>query len=123
MSQGVRMRRVLACAVAIGVAAVMPLRWGAASAQDKEPASAQNKERDKSRKAKWLADGGDPQRTSWQRDETAITPASAKSMKLLWTVQTDNEPRQLHNLFAPLIVSDVTTANGPREIAVVAGVS
>ena len=31
-------------------------------------------------------------------------------MKLLWTLQTDNQPRQLHNLFPPLIVSDVATA-------------
>ncbi len=27
-------------------------------------------------------------------------------MKLLWTVQTDNQPRQLHNLFPPLIASE-----------------
>ena len=44
-------------------------------------------------------------------------------MKLLWTLQTDNQPRQLHNLFAPLIVSAVATDAGPREIAVLAGVS
>ncbi|MDQ3211272.1 MAG: PQQ-binding-like beta-propeller repeat protein [Acidobacteriota bacterium] len=110
------MRRFFACAITIAVAAFMPLRWGGASAQD-------NSTRDKPRKANWLADGGDPQRTSWQKDEALITPASAKGMKLLWTVQTDNEPRQLHNLFAPLIVSEVTTANGPREIAILAGVS
>jgi hypothetical protein len=104
------MRRIFVCAVA-ALVAFAPLRWGAASAQEK------------SKKANWLSDGGDPQRTSWQRDETLITPASVKGMKLLWTVETDNQPRQLHNLFAPLIVSDVITAGGPREIAVLAGVS
>src|SRR3954464_1950825 len=76
-----------------------------------------------SKKANWLADGGDNARTSWQRDETLLSPTTVKGMKLLWTVQTDNQPRQLHNLFAPLIVSDVTTPSGPREIAVVAGIS
>jgi outer membrane protein assembly factor BamB len=75
------------------------------------------------KKANWLTDGFDPPRTSWQRNETLITKDTVKDMRLLWTVQTDNEPRQLHNLFAPLIVSDVATADGPREIAVLAGIS
>jgi len=74
-------------------------------------------------KANWLTDGGDNARTSWQPHETIISPTTVKNMKLLWTVQTDNLPRQLHNLFAPLIVSDVQTAAGPRELAIVAGVS
>jgi outer membrane protein assembly factor BamB len=104
------MRRIFVCAVTVLVA-FAPLRWGPASAQGKE------------KKANWLTDGGDSQRTSWQKDETLITTASVKGMKLLWTVQTDNQPRQLHNLFAPLIVSDVTTPDGPREIAILAGVS
>ena len=52
-----------------------------------------------------------------------ISKLTVKDMKLLWTLQTDNQPRQMHNLFPPLIVSDVQTAAGPEEIAVVAGVS
>jgi outer membrane protein assembly factor BamB len=75
------------------------------------------------KKANWLMDGFDSQRTSWQRNETLISPASVKTMKLMWTLQLDNQPRQMHNLFPPLIVSDVQTPAGPREIAVVAGVS
>src|SRR3982751_1525236 len=74
-------------------------------------------------KASWLTDGGDSQRTSRQRNETILSPASAKDMKLLWKIKLDNAPRQLHNLFAPLIVPDVATPNGPREMAIVAGVS
>ena len=74
-------------------------------------------------KANWLTDGGDHQRTAWQRNETLISKDSVKNMKLLWKLQLDNQPRQMHNLFPPLIVSDVTTAQGPKEIAVVAGVS
>ena len=73
--------------------------------------------------ASCLTDGGDPQRTSWQRNETILSPASVKGMKLLWKVKLDNAPRQLHNLFAPLIIPDVQTANPAREIAIVAGVS
>src|SRR6187399_209380 len=36
-------------------------------------------------RANWLMDGGDPQRTSWQKQETLLSPASVKNMKLLWT--------------------------------------
>ena len=58
-------------------------------------------------KANWLTDGYDPQRTSWQRNETLISPATLKDMRLVWKLQLDNQPRQLHNLYPPLIVSDV----------------
>ena len=44
-------------------------------------------------------------------------------MKLIWKLQLDNPARQLHNLFPPMIVSDVKTASGPKQIGVVAGVS
>lgn len=75
------------------------------------------------KKASWPTDGYDSERTSWQRDETLISPTSVRDMKLLWTVQTDNQPRQMHNLFAPLIVGDAMVGGSPREIAVVAGIS
>jgi PQQ-like domain len=74
-------------------------------------------------KANWMTDGGDPQRTAWQRNETIISRDTVKTMKLAWKLQLDNQPRQMHNLFPPLIVSDVTTPDGPKEIAVVAGIS
>lgn len=74
-------------------------------------------------KANWLTDGGDPQKTSWQKNETLISPATAKNMKLIWKLQLDNEARQMHNLFPPLIVSDVQTPQGKKQIGVVAGVS
>jgi outer membrane protein assembly factor BamB len=88
--------------------------WSAAPGAQSAPAAA---------KANWLMDGGDNARTSWQQHETIISPASVKNMKLAWTVQTDNAPRQMHNLFPPLIASDVQTASGPRDIAILAGVS
>ena len=61
-------------------------------------------------KASWPTDGYDVQRTSWQRHETLISPASVKGMKLVWKLKLDNASRQLHNLFPPMIVSDVRTA-------------
>jgi outer membrane protein assembly factor BamB len=74
-------------------------------------------------KASWLTDGYDAQRTSWQQHETILSPASVRDMKLLWTVQTDNKPRQMHNLFAPLIIGDLDVNGARREFAVVAGIS
>ena len=72
--------------------------------------------------ADWLTDGYDSKRTAWQRDERVISPANAKDMKLLWSIKLDNEVKQMHALFPPLIVEKVNTGSGPKEIAVVAGV-
>ena len=73
--------------------------------------------------ADWLTDGHDPQRTGWQRDETILTTSNVANLKLLWKIKTGNEPRQMHNLFPPLIVQRVNTPNGPKEMALLAGVS
>src|SRR5271157_3637800 len=73
--------------------------------------------------ADWLTDGGNPQRTAWQKDEKIFTTANVKDTKLLWKLKLDNEPRQMHSLFPPLIVERVNTPNGVRQIAIEAGVS
>lgn len=73
--------------------------------------------------ADWLTDGGDPQRTGWQKNEHILTVSNVKGMKLLWKYKTDNEPREMHALFPPLIVGRVLTAAGPKQVAIVAGIS
>ena len=73
--------------------------------------------------ADWLTDGGDPQRTAWQKNEHILTVSNVKGMKLLWKYKTDNVPREMHALFPPLIVGRVVTAAGPKQVAIVAGVS
>src|SRR5262245_20503352 len=73
--------------------------------------------------ADWLTDGGDIERTAWQKNEHLISTTSVKNMKLLWKTRLDNEPRQLHNLLPALIASNVTTASGPKQIVLVTGVS
>jgi outer membrane protein assembly factor BamB len=75
------------------------------------------------RSADWLADGGNPQRTAWQKDEKILTTANVKDMKLLWKIKLDNEPRQMHALFPPLIIERVNTPGGPKQIAIETGVS
>ncbi len=73
--------------------------------------------------ADWLTDGGDPQRTAWQQNETTLTTANVKNMKLLWKLKLDNQPREMHNLLPALVVGRVNTANGPKQIVIVTGVS
>src|SRR6058998_2134127 len=71
----------------------------------------------------WLTDGGNPQRTAWQKDEKLLTTDNVKNMKLLWKLKTDNQPREMHSMLPALIVSRVSMNSGPKEIAVVTGVS
>jgi len=73
--------------------------------------------------ADWLTDGGNPQRTAWQKSETQISPASVSGIKLKWKIHLDNEPRQMHSLLPALIIGRVQTAAGLKQIVVVAGVS
>jgi hypothetical protein len=73
--------------------------------------------------ADWLTDGGDIQRTSWQKDEKVLSTSTVKNMKLLWKVRLDNQPHEMHALFPPLIISKAETPAGPKEIAIVAGSS
>ncbi len=73
--------------------------------------------------ANWLTDGGNPQRTAWQKDEHLLTVANVKNLTLKWKYKTDNEPREMHAMFPPLIAGRVNTAAGPKQLAIVAGVS
>lgn len=99
-------QRLIAAVVAIAAAAA----WTAAP-------------RAQSKKVDWLTDGGDSRRTAWQQHETLLAKDTIKDTTLLWKVHLDNQPRQMHNLFPPLIAASVSTAAGDREIAIVAGVS
>ena len=73
--------------------------------------------------ADWLTDGGDVKRTAWAKDEKIFSTANAKDIKLLWKLKLDNEPRQMHNLFPPLIIGHLNTRDGVREVAIETGVS
>ena len=66
-------------------------------------------------KTDWLTDGGDPQRTAWQRNETILTKDNVKDMRLLWKIKLDNQPRQMHNLFPPLIAGAWRVVGRPGQ--------
>ena len=71
----------------------------------------------------WLTEGPDPGRTGWAKGETILNTSNVKNLKLLWKTHLDSTPREMHNIFNPLIVTGVQTASGTKQIAVVAGVS
>ena len=43
-------------------------------------------------------------------------------MQILWKLQLDNKPNQMHALFPPLIVDGLRTPSGVKQVAIVAGV-
>lgn len=73
--------------------------------------------------ADWPTDGGNPKRTAWQQDEKILTKDNVKDMKLLWRLKLDNQPREMHSLFPPLIADQVSANGGTKQIAIEAGSS
>jgi outer membrane protein assembly factor BamB len=73
--------------------------------------------------ADWLTDGGSPQRNGWQKDEHILNKDNVKNLKIVWKIQLDNKPIEMHSLFPPVIADKVNTPAGPKQIAIVAGVS
>jgi len=71
--------------------------------------------------ADWLTDGGDVTRSGWVKDEKGFTKDNVKGMKLLWKAQTKNQFHALHSLMAPLIVQNVPTSSGPKEMVFLIG--
>ena len=71
--------------------------------------------------ADWLTDGGDATRSGWVKDEKVFTKDNVKGLKLLWKAQTKNQFHALHSLMDPLVVSDVPTNDGKKEVVLVVG--
>jgi outer membrane protein assembly factor BamB len=73
--------------------------------------------------ADYLTEGVDNGRTGWLKNEKTFNTANVRNMRLLWKTKADSTPRQMHNLFAPLVKEGVQTARGPMELAIFAGIS
>ena len=65
--------------------------------------------------ADWLTDGGNPQRTSWQKDEKILNKDNVKNLKIVWKLQLDNEPKEMHSLFPPLITGNIAIVAGTGD--------
>src|SRR5436190_8848124 len=73
--------------------------------------------------ADYLMEGADNGRTGWLKADNSFNVENVRNMKLLWKTKLDSVPREMHNLFPPLIATGVATAGGKKEILIVAGVS
>ena len=73
--------------------------------------------------ADWPTDAANSQRTNWQQDETILTKDNVKNMKVLWKIQLDNVPQEMHSLFPPLIIEKVNTSGGVKQVLIEAGIS
>jgi hypothetical protein len=73
--------------------------------------------------ADWLTYGGDPQRTGWARQETKISKDSVKTMALEWKLHLENTVKELNSLTSAVVVEQVYTSRGVKDIVLVAGAS
>jgi len=71
----------------------------------------------------WITDGGDNQRTGWNQQEKTLTKDNVKNLKVLWKLETHNQVRALHSLMPVLVVSQLTTESGVKQVGYVAGIS
>jgi hypothetical protein len=71
----------------------------------------------------WTTDGGDNQRTGWNKSEKTLTKTNIGRLKLLWKIQTDNNVRALHALMPALVLGQLKTPSGVKQVAFVSGIS
>ena len=71
----------------------------------------------------WITFGGDQERDGWARGETILTKANVGKIKLVWKIKVDSPARELSGLAAPIMVENVLTAQGHKDIVLVAGSS
>lgn len=70
--------------------------------------------------ADWLNQGGDPQRSGWQRREDVLNAGSVKGLRLIWKRQLEKPGTSLS---APVMLRRVVTYRGSVELVFVASAS
>ena len=73
--------------------------------------------------ADWPTFGGDAQRTGWARREKVLNADNAGKLKLEWSLKLDNASKELNSLTVPIVVEDVITPKGFKDIVITAGSS
>jgi len=71
----------------------------------------------------WVTDGADNERTGWARDEKILNKDNVKNLKLSWTMATENQPRAMHSLMPVLVIGQLSTPSGRRQVGIVNGIS
>ncbi|MDA1315835.1 MAG: PQQ-binding-like beta-propeller repeat protein [Acidobacteria bacterium] len=69
----------------------------------------------------WPTFGYDAQRSGWARDEVILNRDNVSKLELKWKKKVTNEPKSLTSLTAPIVVSDVATEAGPKNLVYIAG--
>jgi outer membrane protein assembly factor BamB len=67
----------------------------------------------------WTTFGGDPQRSGWERIETAISKDTVKDLQLLWKMKLESQPKGTRPIMPPLIVGRLISYRGFKELAIV----
>src|SRR5438046_9573234 len=75
------------------------------------------------RAGQWLMFGGNPQRDGWARGEDTLNKENVKALKLIWKLRVASLPKEMNSLTAPVITVNVLTAQGHKDIVVVAAAS
>jgi glucose dehydrogenase len=73
--------------------------------------------------ADWLTFGHDPQRSGWAFSESKLSLQNVANLELKWKAPVKNEPKSLTALTAPVVATNVTTAQGVKTLVFVAGTS
>jgi outer membrane protein assembly factor BamB len=71
----------------------------------------------------WTTDGGDNQRTGWNKQEKTLTKDNVKNLKLLWKLETHNQVRALHSLMPVLVLGQLNTSAGVKQVGFLSGIS
>ena len=73
--------------------------------------------------ADWLTFAGDPQRTGWAKGENVLSLENVGKLKLQWSMQLDNQAKELNALTVPVIAENMITSTGFKDIVLIAGAS
>ncbi|HEX4270978.1 MAG TPA: PQQ-binding-like beta-propeller repeat protein [Rhizomicrobium sp.] len=71
----------------------------------------------------WLTWGYDQERTGWNRAETTLSPKNVSHLKQVWSTQLSVpvDKYVLSTMTAPVLVSGVSTASGPKDMLFILG--
>ncbi|HEX7361254.1 MAG TPA: PQQ-binding-like beta-propeller repeat protein [Bryobacteraceae bacterium] len=71
----------------------------------------------------WDAWGGGPQRSGWEKTDIRLAKDNAKDIQLLWKRKLDNGPIGKRELLPPIVLGNLISYQGFKELAMVAGSS
>ena len=69
----------------------------------------------------YTTDGADIERSGWLKNEKILTRQNVGTLKLKWKLETGNQPRALHGLMPVLIIGQLNTPGGVKQVGIVNG--